>query len=408
VALILLDLDRFKVVNESLGHAAGDLLLTEVGRRLLAAARATDTVARLGSDEFGILLGPVRGVREAERVATRIAVSLAGVFDLDGNEVSIGASIGIAIGSATLGHPFNLLKQAEIALHRAKADPVRKVILFDPEMHAQALDRVSLEHDLRGAVERGELRLHYQPLVNLPSGEVVGMEALLRWEHPTRGTIPPLSFIPLAEETGLILPIGRWVLETACHQLRDWQRRFPVATGLAISVNLSARQFAEAALIPNVAAILDHAGLDPGLLELEITESVVMDQSEASIERLRALQALGVRLVLDDFGTGYSSLSYLRRLPLDTIKIDRSFVSELGGDDPADGPIVQAVIALAHGLGIDVVAEGIETATQLEALRDLACDRGQGYWFARPLPDLAIEALLLGASGDRVVLGAGR
>ncbi|HYO44122.1 MAG TPA: EAL domain-containing protein [Candidatus Limnocylindrales bacterium] len=408
VALILLDLDRFKVVNESLGHAAGDLLLTEVGKRLLAAARSTDTVARLGSDEFGVLLGPVRSVREAERVAARIEASLAGVFVLEGSEVSVGASMGIAIGSAGLPHPFDLLKQAEIALHRAKADPIRNVILFDPEMHVQALDRVALEHDLRGAIERSELRLHYQPLVELLTGEVLGMEALLRWEHPTRGLISPLSFIPLAEETGLILPIGRWVLETACHQLRDWQRRFPAASGLAISVNLSARQFAESSLISNVATILDHAGLEPGLLELEITESVVMDQSEASIERLRALRALGVRLVLDDFGTGYSSLSYLRRLPLDTIKIDRSFVSGLGGEDPADGTIVQAVIALAHGLGIDVVAEGIETATQLTSLRDLACDRGQGYFFARPLPDLTMEALLAASTGDRVVLGTTR
>ena len=406
VALILLDLDRFKVVNESLGHAAGDQLLTEVGQRLLAAARSTDTVARLGSDEFGILLGPVRSVREAERVAARIEAALAGVFDLDGNEVSIGASMGIAIGSAALPHPFDLLKQAEIALHRAKTDPVRNVILFDPEMHVQTLDRVTLEHDLRGAIERSELRLHYQPLVELLTGEVLGMEALLRWEHPTRGLISPLSFIPLAEETGLILPIGRWVLETACHRLRDWQRRFPAAEGLAVSVNLSARQFAESSLISNVAAILDHAGLEPGCLELEITESVVMDQSEASVERLRALRALGVKLVLDDFGTGYSSLAYLRRLPLDTIKIDRSFVSGLGGADPADGPIVQAVIALAHGLGIDVVAEGIETAAQLESLRDLACDRGQGYWFARPLPDLALEALLVATTGERLVLGS--
>jgi diguanylate cyclase (GGDEF)-like protein len=406
VALILLDLDRFKVVNESLGHAAGDQLLTEAGRRLLAAARSTDTVARLGSDEFGILLGPVRSVREAERVASRIEASLAGAFNLDGNEVSVGASMGIAIGSAALPHPLDLLKQAEIALHRAKADPVRNVILFDPQMHVQTLDRVTLEHDLRRAIERSELGLHYQPLVDLRDGSVLGMEALLRWEHPTRGLISPLSIIPLAEETGLILPIGRWVLETACHQLRDWQRRFPAATGMAVSVNLSARQFAESSLISSVASVLDHAGLEPGCLELEITESVVMDQSEASIERLRGLRALGVKLVLDDFGTGYSSLSYLRRLPLDTIKVDRSFVSGLGGADPADGPIVQAVIALAHGLGIDVVAEGIETAAQLGSLRALDCDRGQGYWFARPLPDLALEALLVGSGGERLVLGA--
>ncbi len=334
VALIILDLDRFKVVNESLGHAAGDLLLTQVAQRLLAAARTTDTVARLGSDEFGILLGTVRSTREAERVAGRVEAMLATPFDLDGHELSIGASLGIAVSNVAATRPGDLLREAEIALHRAKSDPIGKVIVFDPEMRAQTLDRATMENDLHRALERSELLLHYQPLVDLATGAVVGMEALLRWDHPLRGIVPPLAFIPLAEETGLILPIGRWVLETACHQLRDWQRRFPVAANLQVSVNLSARQFAQADLISNVAAILDHSGVAPGALELEITESVVMDQSEASVERLRGLRALGVRLVLDDFGTGYSSLSYLRRLPLDTIKVDRSFVSGLGSDPP--------------------------------------------------------------------------
>jgi diguanylate cyclase (GGDEF)-like protein len=405
VALILLDLDRFKVVNESLGHAAGDILLAQVAQRLVGAARTTDTVARLGSDEFGILLGPVRSVREAERVASRIENALARPYDLDGTDLAVGASLGIAVAAPSSHQPLDLLKQAEIALHRAKADLIRKTVLFDPEMHAQTVDRATMEHDLRRALERSELRLHYQPLVDLATGAVVAVEALLRWDHPTRGLVPPLAFIPLAEETGLILPIGRWVLETACHQVRDWQRRYRAAANLAISVNLSARQFAESGLISDVATILDHVGLDPALLELEITESVVMDQSEASVERLRGLRHLGVKLVLDDFGTGYSSLAYLRRLPLDTIKIDRSFVSGLG-DDPADTPIVRAVIQLAHGLGIDVVAEGIETEGQVAVLRGLACDRGQGYWFSRPLPELALEALLAGTAEPRVVLGA--
>ena len=407
IALILTDLDRFKVVNESLGHDAGDLLLVEVGRRLLAAARSTDTVARLGSDEFGILLGPVRSTREAERVAARIEAAIAEPFDLDGREVNVGASVGVAVGRVALTYPGELLKQAEIALHRAKVDPLRSTVLFDPEMHAQTLDRATLEHDLRRAIERSELRLQYQPIVELATGRVVGMEALLRWLHPVRGVVSPLSFIPLAEETGLILPIGQWVLETACAQLRDWQRRLPTACDLVVSVNLSARQFAQADLVPNVAAILDHAGLDPASLELEITESVVMDQSEASIERLRALRGLGVQLVLDDFGTGYSSLSYLRRLPLDTIKVDRSFVSGLGlngREATVDLPIVQAVISLAHGLGISVVAEGIEGQGQVDCLRALDCDRGQGYWFARPLPPDELEAILVAARDPAVAL----
>ncbi len=403
IGLILLDLDRFKVVNESLGHAAGDLLLTQVGQRLLKAARSTDTVARLGSDEFGILLGAVRSVREAQLVAARIEAAIAEPFDLDGREVSVGASMGLAVDRAVVTHPGDLLKEAEIALHRAKSDPLGSTILFDPAMRAQTIERAALEHDLRRAIERSELRLHYQPLVDLATGCVVGVEALLRWQHPVRGLVAPLAFIPLAEETGLILPIGRWVIETACRQAREWQRQVPAAASLVMSVNLSARQFAQADLIANVAASLDHAGLAPRSLELEITESLVMDQSEASVERLRGLRALGVKLVLDDFGTGYSSLSYLRRLPLDTIKIDRSFVSGIGTDD-ADLPIVQAVISLAHGLGVDVVAEGIETEEQLVGLRRLACDRGQGFYFARPIPPDDLRSLMAAAGGGQLML----
>jgi diguanylate cyclase (GGDEF)-like protein len=403
VALVLLDLDRFKVVNETLGHDVGDLLLIEVAHRVQAAARTTDTVARLGSDEFGVVLGGVRSVREAERVAERIERELATPFDLDGQEVQITASVGLAIGRTAVTYPNDLLREAEIALHRSKADPALGTVLFDPEMRAQTVERASLEHDLRRAIERAELRLHYQPLVELETGAVVGMEALLRWQHPTRGLIPPLAFIPLAEETGLILPIGRWVLETACAQLHDWQHRLPAARDLALSVNLSARQFAQSDLVGTVAQILANTGVHPSQLELEITESIVMDQSEASVARLQGLRGLGVRLVLDDFGTGYSSLAYLRRLPLDTIKVDRSFVSGLG-EEPVDLPIVQTVIALAHGLGIDLVAEGIETQAQCEELRALDCDRGQGFWFARPLPSDEIEALLASATGPRALL----
>ncbi len=284
---------------------------------------------------------------------------------------------------------------------RAKGEPGGRHYLFEPSMSDQTLERLDLENDLRMALERDELRLHFQPIVDLRTDAVVGFEALVRWQHPTRGLVPPLAFIPLAEETGLILPLGRWVLETACRQAVRWHasasRRD--AAPPFVSVNLSAREFMAADLCEAVADILVDTGLDPGALELEITESVLMDQSEAGIRALRQLRGLGVRLVLDDFGTGYSSLAYLKHLPLDTIKIDRSFI--VGIDEPADRSIVDAVIALAHGLGIGVVAEGIETAGQADRLRELGCDLGQGYLFARPLPAGRIATFLRSASRRR-------
>jgi EAL domain-containing protein (putative c-di-GMP-specific phosphodiesterase class I) len=309
-------------------------------------------------------------------------------FQLGDAEAKVTASVGLALGGAATS-VHDLLREAEIALHQAKLDATRHTVLFDPTMRAQTLERVDLELDLRRAIDRDELRLHYQPLIDLRTDRVVGTEALVRWQHPARGLVPPLAFVPLAEETGLILPIGRWVLETACAQLLAWQREQADGAPIVMSVNLSARQFSQAGLVDEVAALLATSGLPPRTLELEITESVVLDETEAGIARLHALRELGVRLVLDDFGTGYSSLSYLRRLPLDAIKIDRSFVMGLGtgeaDDRSSDLPIVQAVIALAHALGIEVVAEGIETPEQLRLLRTLGCDRGQGFLFARPL-----------------------
>ena len=402
IAVVLLDLDRFQVINESVGHMVGDRLLMAVGQRLAGCLRPGDTVARFGGDEFGLILDPVADESEALRIAEGIATELRVPFSQGGRDWFISASIGIAVGDAGRVTPDELLREAEIAMVRAKDDPTRRLLLFEPTMSTAMLDRIDLENDLRAALVRGELRAHYQPIVDLGDGRVVGFEALVRWQHPTRGLIPPLSFIPMAEETGLIGPLGRWMLETACRQAVAWRGR---TTGppLVMSVNLSARQFVQPDLVEEVAEVLDMTGMVAGELELEITESVLMDQSEGGIRTLRRLQELGVRLVLDDFGTGYSSLSYLKHLPLDTIKIDRSFV--VGLDDKADRSIVEAVLALAHGLGIGVVAEGIETETQRRQLVALGCEHGQGYLFSRPVPALEATRLLKKRRKPRVVPG---
>jgi diguanylate cyclase (GGDEF)-like protein len=393
IALILLDLDRFKTINESLGHAVGDSLLVAVGQRLSSCLRPGDTVARFGGDEFGVILDGIRTLDEAHRVAERILDELRAPFTLGEREWFINASLGISIAWPGRGTAGDLFREAEVALVQAKREAGARYAFFEPAMSAATIERVELENDLRRAVERGELRLHYQPLVDMATDRILGVEALVRWQHPTRGLIPPLSFIPVAEESGMIVPLGDWILETACRQAREWQEMLP-GSDLVMSVNLSARQFTQPDLVARVSDILEETGLPARLLELEITESVLMDQTEAGTRTLRALRDLGVQLVLDDFGTGYSSLSYLKHLPLDTIKIDRSFVSGLDADD-ANLPIVQAVIALAHGLGIGVVAEGIETAAQRSRLRELVCDRGQGYYYARPQPPEAIGPLLV-------------
>ena len=403
IAVILLDVDRFKVINETLGHAAGDRLLIAVGQRLLNCLRPGDTVARFGGDEFAIVLDPVADAEEAHRIAERIGAELHAPFPLNGRDWFVSASFGIALAQPGRGTPEELLREAEIAMVRAKGDPARRQFLFEPSMSDQTLDRLDLENDLRGALERHELRLHYQPILSLASSQVVGFEALVRWQHPKRGLVPPLAFIPLAEESGLIVPLGRWVLDEACAQAALWNGDRPQdASPLFVSVNLSARQFTKGDLVEDVGNTLARTALEADALELEITESVLMDQSEAGVRTLRDLRGLGVRLVLDDFGTGYSSLSYLKHLPLDTIKIDRSFVAGIEG--PVDRSIVDAVIALAHGLGIAVVAEGLETRAQSERLRDMGCDYGQGYLFSRPVPAEGTFTIL--RRGQRVLRDA--
>jgi diguanylate cyclase (GGDEF)-like protein len=381
VSVVLLDLDRFQIVNESLGHAMGDRVLHEVGTRIQALLGAGETVARFGGDTFGVLL-PNTDADAAMAFAERIQAQIKPPFDLDGRTWFISASMGVGVGTPGAIGAGDILQEAEIALVHTKADPARRIALFDPMRSRSALERVDVEAELRLAIERDELTVHYQPILDLRTERVVGFEALARWQHPGRGLVLPVDFIGLAEESDLIIALGRTVLEKACRQAQLWRTHWP-DENLVMSVNLSPRQFADPDLASGIAEVLRTSGLEPCALELEITESSVMDRSEASLAVLQLLRSLGVRVVLDDFGTGYSSLAYLRHLPLDTIKIDRSFVTDLDVQDPNVG-IVRAVVSLAHGLGISVVAEGIETDEQARRLRDLGCDMGQGYTWAHP------------------------
>ncbi len=391
-AILFLDLDRFNLVNDSLGHAVGNELLAATAPRLKQAVRSTDTVARFGGDEFGILLEEVSSEQDAIDMAERIASVFTRPFVLSGDEHFVTTSIGIALAEGG-ERAEDLVRDADAAMYRAKERGRARYELFDERLRGRALSRLRVESDLRRALERDELTLDYQPLVSLRDFSIIGVEALIRWEHPERGRIAPGEFIPVAEENGLIEPIGRWVLERACRQAAAWHRERPDSAPISIAVNLSAVQVASRGLTDTVAGALRASGLDPVCLALEITESVMLADADGLSDVLDGLKALGVKLVLDDFGTGYSSLSYLTRLAIDVLKVDRSFIDGLG-TEPGDTAITEAIIAMSHALSLRVVGEGAETGLQVAELNRLGCDYVQGYHFSRPVSASAITAML--------------
>jgi len=392
-AVLFLDLDRFKYINDSLGHNIGDQLLIAIARRIETCLRPTDTVARLGGDEFAILLDGLDDTTNAVHVAERIRESLMQPFDLSGHEVYTTTSIGIALSSTHYEQPENLLRDADTAMYRAKENGKARYELFDTVMHARAVALLNLENDLRRAVERQEFQVYYQPIIMLETREIAGFEALIRWNHPARGFVSPAEFIPLAEETGLILEIGQWVLRVACRQIQQWQWLAPHEKPLTMAVNLSGKQFKQPDIIEQIKKTLQETNCDPRTLKLEITESAVMENAEAATQMLTQLRDLGVQISIDDFGTGYSSLSYLHRFPVTTLKIDRSFIDRMGAGDE-NSEIVRTIMTLAMNLGMDVVAEGVETEEQLRQLIALKCEYGQGYLFSKAVDAKAAQALL--------------
>jgi diguanylate cyclase (GGDEF)-like protein len=395
-AVLLCDLDDFKTVNDSLGHAAGDGLLRQVAQRLEACVRDGDTVARLGGDEFAILLEAPVDEAAARAAADRVLAALEEPVSLEGREVLVGSSIGIALEPLTGTDGDALVRDADVAMYLAKAEGKGRAAVFRPSMHEEVVARLAMRADLENALTRDEFVLHYQPVYDLQTGAVTGVEALLRWQHPEHGLVMPGDFISLAEETGHIVSIGRVMLRRACEQVSAWHRERPDAPKLRLAFNLSIRQLSDPCLVDDVVTALQQSGLAPELLTLEITESMLMQDLSRSLVQLERLKALGVRLAVDDFGTGYSSLGYLQNLPVDTVKIDRSFIAALASPD-ADPALVRAVVDLATTLGLDTVAEGIEEIAQLDHLRSLACREGQGYHFARPLEPAALLALLIDA-----------
>jgi diguanylate cyclase (GGDEF)-like protein len=384
LAILFMDLNRFKVINDSLGHEVGDALLRQVAERLQAKTRKCDTVARVGGDKFAVLTENHENLTDISAFSQRLVEALSAPYVLGRNECQVTSSIGISVFPTDGYDSQALLKAADVAMYRAKAAGRNNYLYYSPSMNVHTLERLELESDLSHALERGEFLLHYQAKVDTMTGLITGTEALLRWMHPIRGLVPMIDVIPLAEETGLIVPIGEWVLATACAQNKAWQDQG--LTKLSVAVNLSVRQFADPLLLTKLTRIIHASGLDPSSLELEITESMVMSHGESAVAVLEKLKSIGVQIAIDDFGTGYSSLAYLKRFPIDTLKIDRSFIRDIPADS-GDKKITRAIIAMAHSLKLKVVAEGVETADQLKFLRAEHCDAVQGYFLYRPLPE---------------------
>ena len=391
VAVLYVDLDRFHTVNDSLGVDAGDALLMEVTTRLTSLLRMGDTLGRMSGDKFALLIDGVSGPEEAVRMAEDMGAVLREPIMIADHELFASGSIGVALSREDSERPEDLLRDAVAAMHRAKEDGATRYQLFDPEMNARARERLQLEADLHHALERNEFVLHYQPVISFETGELSSFEALVRWQHPERGLIRPDIFVPIAEETGLIVPMGQWVLEEACAQVRRWHDRFADSRHVAIAVNLSARQFEEPNLIECIVDCLQRHEVPRGALKLEMTESVVMARTRENAARLQALRDVGIPLLIDDFGTGYSSLASLQSFPLDSLKIDRSFVSRMEFED-GKAEIVRTILALARTLRLEVVAEGVETAEELHMLRDLRCEYGQGYYFSNAIDGEAAAA----------------
>jgi diguanylate cyclase (GGDEF)-like protein len=399
LAVLFLDLDRFKILNETLGHEVGDRLLLEVGHRIASCLRPEDTVARLGGDEFGLLLEDTDDLAGATAVAERVSAEIQRPFVVEGRDVLISASIGIALTRGGSMQPDEVLHNADLAMYQAKAEGRARYELYQPGLSISTRERLDLQSDLRTAGARQELTLRYQPVVTLASIRAVEVEALIRWDHRRRGALLPADFIALSEESGLMVPMGQWVLREACRQARAWTPEGPGGVRLVVGVNLSASQFERDALPDEVALILRETGLAAERLQLEISEAVLMRDDPKMLDRLEALKKIGVRLAIDDFGTGYASLSYLKRLPVDCLKIDRSLVKGVGFDNE-DTAIIRAVVTLAKSLGITVTAEGVETTEQLSQLRSVGCDQGQGYYFARPVSADRLPELLSSLDAD--------